>query len=313
MRALMSDHRPRVSVGMPVYNSERYLEEAVESLLVQSFDDFELVISDNASTDRTEEICRAYASKDDRINYFRMRQNYGPIHNFNNVFRLSAGEYFKWAAGDDVCGPDYLLRAVEALDEDPSTVLVWAKTVGIDEGGRRLPLAEEVSDLNSPDSVHSPDPTVRFRRLLRNIWWVDGPFYGVMRAGALAGTRWLHPRHMSGDQILLTELSLRGRFYEIPEEMFFSRVHAGKTSMRQRTLRERTRLVHQTKPGRGPIGWWNLFRGYPERLLMYSIIIWNAPISLQQKWICLQEVVRAATSWAALRGRQITSGASPWR
>jgi glycosyltransferase involved in cell wall biosynthesis len=298
---------------MPLYNAERYLEEALESLLGQSFDDFELVISDNASTDRTGDICRAYAEKDERIKYLCMRRNYGVIDNFNNAFRLSTGGYFKWAASDDVCGPDYLLRAVEVLDQDPSTVLVWGKTVGIDERGQRVTLEHELTDMNSAESVYSPDPTIRFRRLMRNIWWVDGPFYGLIRAEALEATRWLHPRHMSGDQILLTELSFAGRFYELTEEMLFLRVHSGKTSSQQRTLRDRSKLVYQRDPGRGPIGWWRLFRGYPERLLMYTIIIRNAPISARQKWICHQEVARAAASWASLRVGQVTSGASPWR
>jgi glycosyltransferase involved in cell wall biosynthesis len=311
MALRISGQGPRVSLGMPVYNAERYLEEALESLLGQSFSDFELVISDNASTDRTGDICRAYAAKDERIKYFRMRQNYGVIENFNNVFRLSIGEYFKWAASDDVCGRDYLLRAVQVLDEDPSTVLVWAKTVGIDEQGQRVPLAYEVSDMNSAESVYSPDPTVRFRRLLRNFWWVGGPFYGVIRARTLAATRWIHPRHMSGDQILLTELSLKGRFYELPEAMFFMRVHAGKTSRQQRTLRDRARLVDQREPRQGPMGWWRLFRGYPGRLVMYTIFIRNAPISLQQKCVCQLEVFLAAVSWATLRVRQVTSGDSP--
>jgi glycosyltransferase involved in cell wall biosynthesis len=301
---------PRVSVGMPVYNSERYVEEALESLLAQSFDDFELVISDNASSDRTGDICRAYASKDERIKYYRMRKNYGLIDNFNSVFRLSTGEYFKWAASDDVCGRDYLLRAVEVLEQDPSTVLVWGKTVGIDERGQRVPLANEVIDMNLAASVYSPDPTIRFLRLMRNIWWVDGPFYGLIRAKALEATRWLLPRHIGGDQILLTELSLTGRFFELPEEMLSLRVHAGSTSRQQRTMRDRSRLVFERDPGRGPIGWWRLFRGYPERLLMYTIIIRNAPISARQKWICQREVARAAVSWASLRVSQVTSGAS---
>ena len=205
----MSSPTPKVSLGMPVYNGERYLEEALESLLAQSFEDFEIVISDNASTDATEEICRTFARNDDRISYFRSDRNRGVLHNFNEVFRRSQGRYFKWAASDDVCGRDYLLHAVQKLDEDPSVVLVWAKTVGIDEQGARVRLPYEVSDLNSPSSVYSPDPVVRLSRLLRNIWWVDGPFYGVIRADALARTRWLHPPHPSGDEILLAELSLK--------------------------------------------------------------------------------------------------------
>ena len=78
-------------------------------------------------------------------------------------------------------------------------------------------------------------------------------------------------------------------------------------------LRDRARLVSQRDPGRGPIGLWHLFGGYPERLAMYTIIIRNAPITLQQKWVCQQEVFRAAVHWAALRVRQVASGASPWR
>jgi glycosyltransferase involved in cell wall biosynthesis len=312
MTIRMSSQSPRVSVGMPVYNAEPYLEEALESLLGQSFDDFELVISDNASSDKTGDICRAYALKDERIKYFCMRQNYGMIDNFNTVFRLSTGEYFKWAASDDVCGRDYLLRAVEVLEQDPSTVLVWGKTVGIDERGQRVPVASEVTDMNLAGSVYSQDPTIRFLRLMRNIWWVDGPFYGLIRAKALEAARWLLPRHIGGDQILLTELSLTGRFFELPEEMLFLRVHAGSTSRQKRTLRDRSRLVFQRDPGWGPIGWWRLFRGYPERLLMYTIIIRNAPISARQKWICQQEVARAAVSWASLRVGQVTPGASLW-
>jgi len=310
---LISRYRPKVSLGMPVYNADRYLQGAIDSLLAQSFEDFEIVISDNASTDATEEICRAYMQKDDRIRYFRSRQNYGVIHNFNNAFRLSQGQYFKWAASDDVCGRDYLLRAVQMLDDDPSVVLVWAKTVGIDEGGERVPLASEVSDLNSPRSVYSPDPVVRLRRLLRNMWWVDGPFYGLIRANALAQTRWLHPAHPSGDQILLTELSLKGRFYEIPEEMFFARVHPGKTSRRHSKLRDRATFLDDKRPGKKGLDRLRALRLYPKRVAMYAIIIVNSRLSFRQKLLCMTEVLRAIASWAVLRTHQVASGSSPWR
>ena len=284
----------------------RTCEEALDSLLAQTFEDFELVISDNASTDATEEMCRAYAEKDDRIRYIRNRENCGVIRNFNSVFRLSTGQYFKWAASDDVCGQDYLLRAVEILDRDPSLVLVWARTVGIDERGERVPLPSEVSDLNSPHSVFSPDPVVRLRRLLRNMWWVDGPFYGVMRAEALAQTRWLHPPHPSGDQILLTELSLKGRFYEIPEEMFFTRVHPRKTSRRHSTLRERATVLADERLDNGPFERLLALRVYPQRIAMYAIIIAKARLTLRQKVLCMMEVARATASWAVLRIRQVS-------
>jgi glycosyltransferase involved in cell wall biosynthesis len=304
---------PRVSVGMPVYNAERFLEEALTSILSQSFEDFELVISDNASTDRTPHICHAFAARDERIRYVRSARNNGYVANFNNVFRLSTGEYFKWAAGDDVCGPRYLERAVEVLDGDPSVVLVWAKTVGIDEEGDRVPLQFELSDLNSPESVYSPDPAVRFRRLMDHIWWVDGPFYGVIRSAALRDTRRLHPPHMSGDQILLTELSLKGRFYEMPDELFFSRMHANKTSHRQRTLRERAATIDERTPRAGVLGWWSLLRAYPQRIVMYESFIARAPLSLRQKMSCQAAVLRAIASWSSLRARQVVAGSSPWQ
>jgi len=305
--------RAKVSVGMPVFNAERYLEPALDSIQSQSFGDFELVISDNASTDGTREICESRAAGDSRIKYSRLRENRGVVYNFNTTFRLSSGEYYKWAASDDVCGTDYLLRAVDALDNDPSIVLAWAKAIGIDESGNRVQLEYEVSDLNSPISVYSPDPAVRFRRLLRNFWWVDGPFYGVMRSSALRATRWIHPPHPSGDQILLAELSLRGRFYEIPEELFFSRVHAGKTSRRHGSLRDRPTLGDQMAPAKGLT---RLGRGlglYPRRISMYASAISRGPISRRTKLLCSWEVVRAVVYWMMLRSRQVISGRSPWK
>ena len=250
------DKAPRVSLGMPVYNAERYIEEALDSLLTQTFEDFEIVISDNASTDRTEEICRTYVAKDHRIRYIRKRANYGVISNFNSVFRLSHGEYFKWCASDDVCAPDYLQRAVEVLDQDPSVVLVFPLIVGIDEEGRpRRSLPGQISDRDSPGTVSSPDPVIRFRKLLRHIWWVDAAFYGLMRADVLAQTS-LHRYQRSGDQLLVTQMALKGRLYEIPEPLFYSRYHSNKTSARQKTHRERAELIENRPLGKGITAWW---------------------------------------------------------
>jgi glycosyltransferase involved in cell wall biosynthesis len=283
---------------MPVYNAERYIEDALDSILDQSLEDFELIISDNASTDRTDEICHSYAKKDPRIRYMRQRRNYGVIQNFNHVLQVSTGRYFKWAASDDLCGRDYLRRAVDILDADPSVVLVWARTIGIDENGDEVEVPAELSDLNSPISVYSPNPVVRFRRLMRHMWWVNGPFYGVIRADALENR--LHPIHMSGDQILLTELSLLGRFYEIPDVTFQSRVHTGKSS-RVSTLKERALLVDPPLRGRSTLGWWKLVRGYPQRIAMYLSTISRAPISRSQKFWCRAEVVRTLGWWIRYR------------
>jgi glycosyltransferase involved in cell wall biosynthesis len=303
---------PRVSVGMPVYNGERFLEEALDSILGQSFEDFELVISDNASVDGTEAICRRYASKDDRIRYFRARRNYGIAENFNAVFRLSRGEYFKWAASDDVCGREYLERAVDVLDHDSSIVVAWAKTRAIDESGSLLEWSMEISDLNAPWSVHSHDPVVRFRRLVRNWWWAAGPFYGLIRARALDSTQ-LHRRHTGGDQLLLAELSLLGRFYEIPEELFFVRRSRHSAHLSAGTLKQRTTLAQGRTPRPEVLGWWTLLRGYPERIWTYLRIVSRAPLDWRKKLICYWESIRPMFAWFFLRAGQVLSGRSPWR
>src|SRR3972149_8539793 len=97
----MSKINPRVSVGLPVFNGEQFLRQALDSVLAQTYPGFELIISDNASTDRTQDICEAYATRDKRIQYYRQSKNVGGGRNYNFVFEVSNGEYFKWLAHDD--------------------------------------------------------------------------------------------------------------------------------------------------------------------------------------------------------------------
>src|SRR5919112_5909956 len=102
--------RPRVTIGLPVYNGERFLEQALDGLLAQTFTDFELIISDNASTDRTPEICQAYAARDSRIRYVRQPENIGAGPNHNILVPMARGEYFKWASHDDLYDPDLVAK-----------------------------------------------------------------------------------------------------------------------------------------------------------------------------------------------------------
>src|SRR5215470_5950299 len=153
----MSNSKSRVSIGLPVYNGAHFLKEALDALLSQTFGDFELIISDNASTDGTQEICRAYASIDRRIRYYRHEQNRGAAWNHNNVFRLSTSEYFKWAAHDDVCAPQYLERCVKVLDHTHVTVLCYTQSIIIDEHGKHL------RHYSARCGVRSPRPYERFR------------------------------------------------------------------------------------------------------------------------------------------------------
>lgn len=116
---------PTVSIGMPVYNGETFIKEALDSLLSQTFADFELIISDNGSTDKTETICREYALQDQRIRYIRQPENRGAIANFQCVLDEAAGEYFMWAAYDDLRHHYFLEIATKVLDDDITCGLVF--------------------------------------------------------------------------------------------------------------------------------------------------------------------------------------------
>ncbi|MBW4557359.1 MAG: glycosyltransferase [Trichormus sp. ATA11-4-KO1] len=212
----MSKNQPKLSIGLPVYNGDKFIQEAIDSLLAQTFADFELIISDNASTDKTEEICRAYAAQDKRIRYYRNDKNLGCSRNFNRVFELSVGKYFKWAAYDDLHAPDFLVKCVEVLDYNPRVVLCHSQVYFIDENGNFL------QNYNIKLNTNSPKPHERFHELLTKHLCYQ--CYGVIRTSAL---KIVPPMGSYGtaDGILLLRLGLLGQFYEIPEYLFFARVH----------------------------------------------------------------------------------------
>lgn len=229
-----SRRAPRLTIGLPVYNSERYLPQALDSLLAQTFGDFEVIISDNASTDGTEAICREYAARDNRIRYLREPENRGASWNFNRVFEVSDSEYFKWAAHDDYCAPTFLADCVSVLDADPSVVCCHSKTQKVDSDGNPLPLpdpTEAGKERRWARRVLDASSTRAHRRfhdvLLSSGWAVR--CYGVIRAAALRQTGLLLPVY-GYEKIMMAELSLLGRFHDIPETLFFQRVHTESSS-----------------------------------------------------------------------------------
>jgi glycosyltransferase involved in cell wall biosynthesis len=207
---------------MPVYNGEAFLEKSLLSLLDQSFSDFELVISDNASTDRTEELCRTYASRDSRIVYFRQPRNIGAADNYNYVFRQSTGAYFKWAAADDLCEKEFLERCVHVLNSRPDAVLCYAKTNIIGPDDRVMAEYDDRLRLEAPEAV------VRFKQLAALLGECNAVF-GLIRAEALAASG-LIGKYIGSDVCLLLELSLRGKFYELPDRLFLRREHPAASS-----------------------------------------------------------------------------------
>jgi len=208
---------PRLCIGLPVYNGENYLAAALESLLAQTFTDFRLIISDNASTDRTPEICGAFAQRDRRIDYRRAPENRGQAWNFNHVVAAADGEYFKWAAHDDVYAPRFVERCIEALDRHPQAILAYTPAQVIDERGA------VVSRRRDPADATAPMPAARFRELVWN-WGTCLMMFGVCRLAALRRTQLLGA-YPASDTILLAELALRGEMREIDEPLLLWRDH----------------------------------------------------------------------------------------
>lgn len=206
---------------MPLYNAERHLTEALDSLLAQDYQNLELIISDNASSDATESICRAYAARDARINYHRAETNHGAVWNFNRVSELASGDYFMWAAHDDVRAPGFVSSCVAALEARPEAVLCCTEVGFIDE------------------SSHDVDPwfklippvgktyRARLSAIARARYWVD--FYGLIRRSTLAQNRPAQPV-WGFDVVVVTELCLRGDVLLVPERLFFYRVNRQKTA-----------------------------------------------------------------------------------
>jgi glycosyltransferase involved in cell wall biosynthesis len=213
---------PRVSIAVPAYNCERFVAQSLESLLGQTYGDFELVISDNASTDGTEDVCRRYAALDRRVRYVRRSENIGGPGNFRYVFSLCEGEYHKWSTADDYWDQNFLARAVEVLDRNADVVLCYPKTRLIDEHGRTI------SDYDDNLHLIDPLPSTRFRDLLSLIGLCNAHL-GLIRRSQLARTRLIAAHHAS-DIDFLAELALYGKFWVLPDTMFFRRFHPTSSS-----------------------------------------------------------------------------------
>ena len=214
--------RPLVTIGLPVYNGEKFMRRALDSLLGQTMGDFKLLISDNASTDGTEQICRDYMRSDKRIHYHRNAVNIGAPRNFNRTFQLADTKYFKWSTADDFWGPEFLELALSVMERDPEVVLCYARTTIVAEDGS--PIAPY------DDGLHLTEGSARrrFTRLVRTIGLCH-QHQGVIRSESLRRTRLLMD-HTGSDVNLLAELTLYGRFHELSERLFFRRFHESSSS-----------------------------------------------------------------------------------
>lgn len=256
---------PTVSIALPVYNGERYLRQALDSILAQSFTDFEVLIADNASTDATAEIAAEYAARDPRIRYHRNPQNLGAAGNFNLAFQLTSGRYFKWAAHDDLLHPDFLQRCVAALERDPGAVLAFPRSCIIDEDG------EPQGDYEHAQEIESPSCAVRFGALLEYHRCFE--VFGVIRRDALAKTRLIGP-YAHGDGVLLANLALHGRFVKIPESLFFPRRHDKQSSTMVGDYWNYAAWFNPAFRGKRTFPHWRLFGEY-----FRTVLFARAPLS----------------------------------
>lgn len=231
---------PLVSIGLPVFNGESYLEAAIATIAAQTITDWELILADNASTDGTREICAAWAGKDPRIRWVRTEAHTGAARNFNRAFELARGMYFKWAAHDDLIEPAYLERCLEVLQNDRGVVLAHSEMIEINEQGN------VTGDLTS--TIQHMDDKSAAKRFRGSIALDHGCFdvFGLIRTAALAKTKLIAP-YLGSDRVLLAELALQGRLVRVDEKLFLSREHPQR-SIRMRSDRERMQWFGAGKP-----------------------------------------------------------------
>ncbi|MDO6461755.1 glycosyltransferase family 2 protein [Granulosicoccaceae sp. 1_MG-2023] len=280
----MDANKPLVSLGLPVYNGENFLAETLESLLAQTYTNFEIIICDNLSTDRTSEICAEFAARDERISYFCQSKNLGAARNFNTTFERSRGKYFKWASHDDLLEPEYLERCVAALEADPDVVICWPHMDHVDSQARHM-RNQEIDDL----SIMAEGYAARLRQLFD--YQIAGDdviptIFGLMRRDVLAKTG-LWRRYTSSEEILMLELLYYGKVRQLPETLFHFRIHEDSAFHANRTPAEREKWFDTEKHYVLQLPIWFLLGRYYVRVSTLGLPLWV-------KLRCYYEITRRA-------------------
>lgn len=277
--------RPRLTIGLPVYNGENYLAYSIEALLDQSYEDYELIISDNASTDNTAEICKHYQERDSRIRYIRHPSNIGASPNHNFLVHQASGELFKWAAHDDLYGRELLAGCVRALDEHPDVILAHSWTALVDGSG----MVTRASRYQL--RTGSMSPAERFRSVLFDRGGDDDG--GIIRTAVLRSTA-LNGSYYRADRTIVAELALRGRFYHVPDWLYFRRDHPARAERAFRTVRGWCANLDPRRAdrARNPV-----VRLYAEYVWSFATAIRRSQLTSAEERACY----RALASWAADR------------
>ena len=245
---------PRVSIGVPVYNGQRYIRFTLDSLLAQTFPDIEIIVTDNCSTDSTPQIVEEYARRDPRVRYFRNETNLRAAGNYNRGVELARGEYFKWNPADDVCAPEFVGKCVQVLDADPSVVLAYPRTNVIDTEGK------VVAQYDYELEFDHPSPAVRLLRLMCVKHKRHGAHEFVRRDphGGDAQDRGVSGTCARGQRLAGPVLLLLGRFRRVEEYLFYNRDHSERSSrsIEHRQVRKGSRLSKYIGCGPLPAAEW---------------------------------------------------------
>jgi glycosyltransferase involved in cell wall biosynthesis len=270
---------PAVSICLPVYNGENYVAVAIESMLAQTFADFELIITDNASTDRTEEICRRFADADPRVRYHRNDRNVGGARNQAIAVQLSRGRYVRLSAHDDKMAPTHLEECLAVLDKQPDAVIAFTRTVVINEVGA------EVTRYRATRGT-ADTPSRRFRELIFRDHNCDA-IYGVMRGDILRGVRPME-NFVDGDKVFLCRLAFHGPFVSIDRPLFYKRFH-----LKNWVGNWRDRMAWYNPDAKGKV----TFPNWLE-LFSYSNAVVTAPIPLLERLRCGATIVHWVVRYA---------------
>jgi glycosyltransferase involved in cell wall biosynthesis len=236
---------PQVSIALPVYNGEKFIEFTIKSVLDQDYNDLELIITDNRSTDRTKEICLDLAETDPRIRYVENPRNLGAAPNYNAGYALARGKYLKWSAHDDLISPNFISATVSALETHPDATLAFGRTICIDTDGNEIP----GDDHNETQSILEDEPHIRFHRAIVESGTCF-PIFGLFRMDLLRKST-LHRSYYGSDRALIAETALLGKCLLVDEAIFYNREHSDR-SIRIEDLAERRRW-QDTSASRGAV------------------------------------------------------------
>ncbi len=277
---------------MPVYNGERYLESAIQSVLDQTYDDFELIIADNASTDRSADICRDFAAQDARIRYLRNEQNIGAAANYNLLFQEAQCEFFRWNNSDDLLEPTLHEKCYRALRDNPDAVLAAGTTVLINDDGAKMD--------NYVDDLHivNERPSTRFREFFDRVG-LTNVIYGLMRKTPLGKTELMGDGSIpTADIVFMAHLVLQGKFIVLDEPLFYRRMHEQSSSADRDDMDKQASFWNAGTASLGRAGWKRI-RAYrravantslptAESVALYKILVrmlWDNRLKLSAELI----------------------------